>query len=206
MNNNNNNNNNNNSSIVAIIVRASSNVQPQKSSDYISEKNIRAGLGTAAKYKDDNILNAIHLIFDLDHTDNGSNSNNFKNDDDNETFCDVTWSADGILSRYKKSCLPSTQQNGTKEEGGHVKQEGGGHLRQGGEGGHLRQEGEGGHLNGTKDLRQEEAGGGGKSLFSFDMWLFPKVEAAAAAGRMEWKQEGRDRRAVSPLAATRGGG
>ena len=88
--NNNNNNNNNNSSIVAIIVRASSNVQPQKSSDYISEKNIRAGLGTAAKYKDDNILNAIHLIFDLDHTDNGSNSNNFKNDDNNETFCPGT--------------------------------------------------------------------------------------------------------------------
>jgi len=72
----------------------------------------------------------------------------------------------GTAAKYKKSCLPSTQQNGTKEEGGHVKQEEGGHLRQGGEGGHLRQEGEGGHLNGTKDLRQEEAGGGGSSSSS----------------------------------------
>ena len=108
MNNNNNNNNNNNSSIVAIIVRASSNVQPQKSSDYISEKNIRAGLGTAAKYKDDNILNAIHLIFDLDRTDNGSNSNNFKNDDDNETFCDVTWYACYLVYMLMAIC-PGTR-------------------------------------------------------------------------------------------------
>ena len=62
-----------------------------------------------------------------------------------------------MVSRYKKACLPNTQQNGTKEEGGCLKQEGGGHLRQ---------EQDRGHFNGTKDggghLRQgAEAGGDG---------------------------------------------
>ena len=53
-----------------------------------------------------------------------------------------------VMRRYKKSCLTSTHQNGTKEEGGHLRQEGGG-----------------GHLNGTKDDRgvlRQEAGAGGK--------------------------------------------
>ena len=76
-----------------------------------------------------------------------------------------------MMSRYKKACLPSTQQNGTKEEGGRLKQEGEGHLRQDGGGGHLRQEGEGGHHNGTKDggghLRQE-TGAGCKAAFGGD--------------------------------------
>ena len=45
-----------------------------------------------------------------------------------------------VMRRYKKSCLTSTHQNGTKEGGG-------------------------GHLNGTKDDRgvlRQEAGAGGK--------------------------------------------